>query len=488
MKNILKWVGIGIGILVVIVVGIGVYGYIDINSNFRAAEKTAIEPGLIPTGIEETIAFTNISVIPMDSERILEKQTVIIENGRIAQLGSSMEIFPPDKATIIDGTNCFLIPGLSDMHVHLLGSENDLLLYLANGVTTIRDMGDGPPEYLDWRDQIKAGTRTGPNLWVWSPSIREVQEMGDKIATMFPVTGMVNINTPEKAEKLVAKFADQGYDGIKAKFIHSVEINKAIIKAADRHGLPFDGHIPEDLWYGPDKGFPCEDRIACWNEFLSMDLPAVAHIGELIRTLKRTDEGIQQAAQDVADEGTWVTSTVFLFRSITDQIADLEGELAKPEVAFVNPSHFVREEWLSGDNAYSEVDSSLHSEYLAVLEKMLLALYEAGVPLMSGTDTPLPIMIPGFALHEELEVMVDIGLSPYDALKTSTHNPAMYLGELDEFGTIEVGKRADLVLLKANPLVDITNTQLIDGVMVRGRWYTRADLDMMLEEVANANN
>jgi len=162
--------------------------------------------------------------------------------------------------------------------------------------------------------------------------------------------------------------------------------------------------------------------------------------------------------------------------------------VAKPEVAFVNPSHFVREEWLSGDNAYSEVDSSLHSEYLAVLEKMLLALYEAGVPLMSGTDTPLPIMIPGFALHEELEVMVDIGLSPYDVLKTSTYNPAMYLGELDEFGTIEVGKRADLVLLKANPLEDITNTQLIDGVMVRGRWYTRADLDMMLEEVANANN
>ncbi len=106
---------------------------------------------------------------------------------------------------------------------------------------------------------------------------------------------------------------------------------------------------------------------------------------------------------------------------------------------------------------------------------------------MSGTDTPLPILVPGFALHEELEVMVEIGLSPYDALKTSTYNPAMYLGELDEFGTIEVGKRSDLILLKANPLEDITNTQLIDGVMVRGRWFTRADLDMMLEEVAKAN-
>ncbi|MFC1871935.1 amidohydrolase family protein [Chloroflexota bacterium] len=483
----MKWVGIGISILVVIVVGVGVYAYIDINSNFRAAEKTAIESGQIPAGIEGTIAFTNISVIPMDNERILEEQTVIIEDGRITQLGSSMEIDPPDNALIIDSKNHYLIPGLSDMHVHLLGSENDLLLYLANGVTTIRDMGDGPPEYLDWRDQIKTGTRTGPNMWVWSPSIREMRETGDKIAALFSVSGMVNISSPEEAEKLVTKFADQDYDGIKAKFIHSVEINKAILESANKHGLPFDGHIPENLWYGPDKGFPCEDRVSCWNEFLDMSIPAVAHTDELLRTLERTDEGVRQAAHYVADEGIWVTSTVNLMRSIANQITDLEGELARPEVKYVNPSHFVREHWLTGDNEYSEIDSSRFREYLVVLEKMLLTLHESGVPLMSGTDSPLPIMVPGFALHEELAAMVDIGFSPYDALKTSTYNPAMYLGELDEFGTIEVGKRADLVLLKDNPLEDITNTRQIEGVMVHGRWYARDDLDIMFEEVAKAN-
>ena len=143
--------------------------------------------------------------------------------------------------------------------------------------------------------------------------------------------------------------------------------------------------------------------------------------------------------------------------------------------------------WLPGENTYSQFDTSFYLKYLVPHEKMLLALNELGAPLMSGTDTPLPVMIPGFALHGELAAMADIGLSPYAALKTSTYNPAMYLGELDEFGTIEVGKRADLVLLKANPLEDITNTRLINGVMVRGRWYTRADLDMMLEEVAKAN-
>ena len=223
-----------------------------------------------------------------------------------------------------------------------------------------------------------------------------------------------------------------------------------------------------------------------WDTRIRFKQNPLGHVEELLRNIERTDENIRQAAQDVAEDGMWVTTTTFLMQSIADQISDLESLLTQPEIAYVNPSHF-RMRWLPGENVYSTFDSSRYSEYLVAHKKMLFALNEAGVPLMSGTDTPLPIMIPGFALHEELAVMVDIGLSPYDVLRTSTYNPAMYLGELDEFGTIEVGKRADLVLLKANPLEDITNTQLIDGVMVRGRWYTRADLDTMLEEVANAN-
>ena len=115
---------------------------------------------------------------------------------------------------------------------------------------------------------------------------------------------------------------------------------------------------------------------------------------------------------------------------------------------------------------------------------MLLALYESGVLLMSGTDVPVPVMVPGFSLHDELEMMADVGLSPYDVLRTSTTNPSLYLDELEEFGTVEAGKRADLVLLEGNPLEDIANTRQIAGTMVRGRWYARADLDIMLEEVA----
>lgn len=487
MRKAPKWTGIGIGILVVLVIVFGVVAYMSMSSVIREAKKTALEPELIPAGIEEVVAFVNVNVIPMDSENILDEQTVIIEDGMIVQMGSSEKIDPPEGALVIDEKNHFLIPGLSDMHVHLLGSENDLLLYLANGVTTIRDMSDGPPDYLDWRDEINAGTKTGPNMWVWCPSIRELEGF-DALASMVPAAGMVDINKPEEAEKLVAKFTAQGYDGIKVKFIDSVEIYKAILESADKHGIQVDGHIPEDLWFGENKEvFICEDRIACWNEFINMDIDAVAHIEETLRNAERnTDEGILQAAQDVAEDGMWVTTTTFLLRSIADQISDLESLLAQSEVAYLNPSHFSMG-WLPGENKYSQFDTSFYLNYLVPHEKMLLALNEAGVPLMSGTDTPLPVMVPGFALHGELAAMVDIGFSPYDALKTSTYNPAKYLGELDEFGTIEVGKRADLVLLQANPLEDITNTQQIEGVMARGKWYSRADLDTILEEVAKAN-
>jgi len=151
----------------------------------------------------------------------------------------------------------------------------------------------------------------------------------------------------------------------------------------------------------------------------------------------------------------------------------------------VHPDVFDNE-WGPGVNDHAEI-GSWWLEYLADHEKMLLALNESGALLMSGTDVPVPLMVPGFSLHDEFETMADFGLSTYDVLRTSTYYPALYLGELEEFGTVEEGKRADLVLLEENPLEEITNTRQIAGVMVRGRWYSRADLDVMLEEVAKDN-
>lgn len=229
----------------------------------------------------------------------------------------------------------------------------------------------------------------------------------------------------------------------------------------------------------------------CWNDFRNLGIEAVAHTEEIVKIVGLSDENIRKAAQDTADDGLWVSTTIAIIQTIPDQISNLEGKIAQmPEVKYLNPQQF-DSRWDPKNNQWPkralEDDLSGIPDYIDAVKRTLVALHDAGALLLSGTDTSIPFMIPGFGLHNELEAMVNIGLSPYDALRTSTYNPAKYLGGLDEFGTIGVGKRADLVLLDKNPLEDITNTKLISGVMVRGRWYSRADLDTMLEEVAKAN-
>jgi imidazolonepropionase-like amidohydrolase len=470
MNTVLKWIGAIVVIVVALVVIILAAAYIYVPDLHKQWVKPGISQRKIPAGVDTSVVFENVTVIPMDSERVLERQTVLVKDNRITYIGPGDELDIPADAHVVDGAGKFLIPGLSDMHMHTFGSENDLLVYLANGVTTIRILGADPPVILEWRDQIKAGTRVGPNIWAWWPMI-ESHTFDPKWLVEFTTRGGETfVYTPEEAEQLVAKAAAMGVDGIKSHVVFSSDVFQALQESAAKHGLPFDGHVPID-------------QLECWDCFRSMNVPALAHVEELAKVSGLSDENIRQIAQDAADDGMWVTTTIYLARSITDQASDLEGALnAMPEVKYVHPDIFDTR-WGPGANDYVDFDSFI-SGGLPAREKMLLALYESGTLLMSGTDATLPLMAPGYSLHDELETMVDVGLSPYDVLKTSTYNPALYLGELEEFGTIEEGKRADLVLLEANPLQDITNTRQIAGTMVRGRWYSRADLDHMLEAVA----
>ena len=470
MKSVFKWIGIAAAILVVLVIIILAAAYIYVPDLHKQWVKPGIAQRKIPAGVDTSVVFENVTVIPMDSERVLEGQTVMIEDGHIANIRPGGELDIPADAHIVDGRGKFIIPGLSDMHMHTFGSENDLLVYLANGVTTIRILGADPPAILEWRDQIRAGTRVGPSIWAWWPMIESHTFDPKWLAEMTTRGGETFVYTPEEAEQLVAEAAAMGVDGIKSHVVFSPDVFQALQESAAKHGLPFDGHVPID-------------QLECWDCFRSMEAPALAHVEELAKVSGLSDENIRQIAQDAADDGMWVTTTIYLARSITDQASDLESALdAVPEVKYVHPDIFDTR-WGPGANDYVDFDSFI-SEGLPAREKMLRALYESGALLMAGTDATLPLMPPGFSLHDELETMADVGLSPYDVLRTSTYNPALYLGELKEFGTVEVGKRADLVLLEANPLQDITNTRQIAGVMVRGRYYSRVDLDLILEMVA----
>jgi hypothetical protein len=487
MKKALKWIGIAAAILVAL--GIIAYVALYIYDPGVGWVKPGIAQEEIPAGVDTSVVIENVTVIPMDSERLLEGQTVVIKDGRIVDIGTSGDIEIPADAHIVDGEGRFLIPGLSDMHIHTFASENSLLVYLANGVTTIRTMGAESPVVLEWRDQIRAGTRIGPSIWAWWPSIEANELFDERGEERSTRGGKTWVHTPEEAEQLVAEMAAMGVDGIKSHDVDSSEIYLALLASAAKHGLPFDGHIPRDHTFCPDNSDTecvCATKQGCWDDFRSMGVPAIAHIEELLKVVERTDQSILQAAQDVAGDGIWVTTSVYLMRSIAEQASDLEGTLAAmPEVKYVHPGVFDGMKWGPGANYYVEVGSrSSYLEFLPALEKMLVALNESGALLMSGTDAATPVMVPGFSLHDELETMADVGLSPYEVLRTTTYNPALYLGELDEFGTVEVGKRADLVLLEENPLDDIANTRQIAGVMVRGRWYSRAELDLMLEMVA----
>lgn len=474
MNKVLKWIGIVVALAIIAWIGLIIYSP-DVHSAFMHT-LPGVPQRKLPSGVTSTIVIENVTVIPMDSEHVLEGHTVVINDGRIADIGSSQEIEAPVNAHVVDAEGKFLIPGLSDMHTHIWGAENDLLLYLTNGVTTIRTMGSEPSVILEWRDQIRDDTRIGPNIWAWWPSIEDtLSPFADSefMEEWSSDGGIRLVHTPEEAEALVAEAATLGVDGIKAHGITSSEVYLAILKSANKHGLPFDSHIPMDT-------------LDCWDCFREYESPAIAHVEELIKLKRTTDEDLRQIAQDAADDGLWVTTTLYLMHSIAEQAADLEGALAStPESIYVHPNVFIEYGWALDTNWYSFTGSeSFFPNYLANQDKLLPILNEAGVRLMSGTDTALSYLVPGFSLHQELEVMADVGLSPYDVLKTSTYNPALFLGELDEFGTIEVGKRADLVLLDANPLEDIANARQIAGVMMHGSYFDRSDLDLMLDLVA----
>ena len=478
MKKALKWMGVVIGSLVTLAI-IAWIGLIIYDPGVHSAFMHNL-PGVpqrkLPTGVTTTIAFENVTVIPMDSERVLEGYTVVIIDDRIVEIGPNQEIEVPDNAHVVDAEGKFLIPGLSDMHTHIWGAENDLLLYLANGVTTIRTMGSEPSVILEWRDQIRDSKRIGPNIWAWWPSIEDTLSPfadSEGMEEWSSDGGVRFVHTPEEAEALVAEAAALGVDGIKAHGITSSEVYLALLDAANEHGLPFDSHIPMDI-------------LDCWDCFREYGSPAIAHLEELIKLKRTSDEQLRQIALDAADDGLWVTTTLYLMHSIAEQAADLEGALAAtPESIYVHPNVFIEYGWAPETNWYGFTGSEpFFPNYLASQNKLLPMLNKAGVRLMSGTDTTLSYLVPGFSLHQELEVMADVGIPPYDVLKASTYNPALFLDELDESGTVEEGKIADLVLLDANPLEDIANARQIAGVMAQGSYYDRSDLDLMLDLVA----
>ncbi len=426
-------------------------------------------------------AFTDVTVVPMDEERVIEGQTVIVRDGRIEAIGPDLAI--PQDAMTIDGHGRFLMPGLAEMHAHVPPQAHDaqliedtLFLYAANGVTFARSML-GAPHHLKLRERAAQGEIISPRIYTSGPSLN-----GNSVPT------------PVAARELVVEQKRAGYDFLKIHPGLDLARYNAIVAAADEHGIAFGGHVPAavGLERALDAGQATIDHLDEFFPPLVRDGSPLADAQSMFfgwNLAGEVDESkIGPVAQRVREAGAWVVPTEALMQHLLLPEPSAE-RLAERDIMRYVPRATLAQ-WVDakrgmvGQAAY---DPELVARFIEVRAKMMKALHDAGAGLLLGSDAPQIFNVPGFAIHDELRMLVAAGLTPYEALATGNVNVARFLDESDEFGTVEAGMRADLVLLDANPLADVANASRIAGVMLNGRWLPARELQAGRAQIAARN-
>ena len=442
---------------------------------------------LVPAALSQVVVFENVNVVPMDRNRVVERQTVVIRDGRIAQIGPAGNVKSPDGATRVEAAGKYLMPGLAEMHGHLPnpGSppelvEHVLFLYVSNGVTTVRGM-QGNPQTLEQRSAVASGRILGPRLYVAGPSF----------------TGG-SAKTVEIAEKRVRDQKTAGYDLLKISEGASPAAYDAIAKTAKEVGIDFAGHVPDQVGVrrAIEAGQRSIDHLDNYIEGLEADNSPVRNADPQTRAMQvpfHVDESkIPELAQLTRKAGVWNVPTMALWEYFhnSETGEKLRGSL--PELRYM-PRTTV-DEWVKFKNDLLErqvlmglgVGSKTGARVIELRKKLLKGLRDAGAKIALGTDAPQMFSVPGFSIHREMPVMVACGFTPFEALQSGTRNVAEYFGTLKETGTVEQGKRADLILLEANPLQDVANVARRAGVMVNGRWLPESEIQARLEKLAAA--
>ena len=413
-----------------------------------------------------TTAFIGVNVIPMTRDSVLLNHTVIVSAGRITSVGPVRSTAVPRGARRIDGRNRWLIPGLADAHVHLpyfadsVATPTLLRLFVAEGVTTVVNLL-GLPEHLKLRERVASGDLLGP-----------------LIATSGYYVGAPFATTVAQVDSLVRKQRADGFDMVKLHGNISAEAYAALLAAGQREGMRVVGHLPRNLGLtaaveGRQHMIAhAEEYLYGWFGFVRSP-----------QTRESVLALVDSAARLTACGGMWVTPTLRVFAGIPAQKERLDSVLATPAMQRI-PER-VKRRWQPANNQYRMLTpaavEAIGNQAL-LLRRLTLALHQADVPLLMGTDAmATAAVLPGTSAHEELQELVQAGLSSLAALKTATVNVAKFLGIPSEFGVVGPGYRADLLLLDANPLEDIRATSRIAGVMLRGRWFDAAALQSLRE-------
>lgn len=436
-----------------------------------AAAPAAAQPD---PGASETVAFVGVNVVPMDHEGVLENHTVLVRGDRIVSVEPADTARIPQDAVRIEGAGLWLSPGLAEMHGHVPGpndpsyAEDVLFLYAANGVTTVRNMA-GHPSHLALRDRVMAGELTGPVLHAASPWLS-----GE------------NAGTPDAARQAVRDHQAAGFDLIKMGGIPR-DAYIAMAETAHEIGMPFAGHVPFEvgLTGALEARQTSIDHYDRYVEFLAPD--GTGNPGFFGSAwIDQVDESrIPDAVARTVAAGTWNVPTLSLVEHLaSDESA--ESMIAWPEMRYMPRS--VLDGWVNAKREF-QARADFQPEAAAAMvdlrRRLTLALHEAGAPIALGSDAPQFFNVPGFSIHHEMRMMAAAGLSPYEVLVTGTRNAALYFGEPEEFGVIAPGRRADLILTRANPLDDLENLRDPAGVMLRGRWLSEDDIRAGLDAIAD---
>ena len=416
-----------------------------------------------PETAATALVFEHANVIPMDQERVLEDQTVLVRDGRIVEVGSGIEA--PADAQRIDARGKYLMPGMAEMHGHIppptapSGQVNAVLfLYVANGVTTVRGML-GYPNQLELRAKANAGEIVAPTLYLAGPSL-----------------GGQAVKTAEEAASKVREQHAEGWDLLKIFPGLSRDNYDVIVRTAREVGIPFAGHVPSEvgLLHALEMRQLTIDHLDGYIEYLNGATRAVP------------DEELRKVAQLTREAGTMVVPTMALWEVLRG-FPEIEALKALPELQYM-PRDQV-EQWTEG---YSKRRADPKFDFASVKwivenrMRLLKIMHEEGVGILFGTDAPQQFSVPGFSIHHEVKRMADAGMRPYEILRSGTASVGAYFQDKDKFGMVVPGHRADLLLLEANPLDDAANIARRAGVMVRGRWIPEAEIQKKLAAIAGA--
>jgi imidazolonepropionase-like amidohydrolase len=407
----------------------------------NAPQNPSCLRAVVPPG---GVAFVNVAVVPMDGERLLLNRTVLVRGCRIEQVGHRDSVRVPDEfVKVVGGDNAFLMPGLVEAHTHLRYTE-DLTLYLARGVTTVRNMIGGP-QHLAWRRDVRNGA-FGPRIIT---------------AAGLPYSGADW--SEDRVDRYVDSVKRDGFDFLKVQDPTTKRVYDALVRAARRNGLPIDGHIPTEVGLGGvlrthQRTLEHTEQFIYHWFYDDYDSRRISNLAAL---LKRS--------------GVAHTPTLEVIHSWVDVVASRETLLGRPETQYVHPETFAF--W----NTFSR-STSIENRTIAWFQpRILRELAAAGVPLLVGTDAYMIGLVGGWGVVREMEAMHAAGLSNYEVLRAATATPAEVLAY--DAGVIAPGRLADMILIDGNPLQDLAAVTNLRGVMTDGTWHPSAELERRLDDI-----